>query len=200
MRTGQYNGCADAPEKILFDNLPASLSDTPPPTTFSLQGLNFTVTSSDGFSDIAATTAPKYVSSPPTAILATFGYGRGGFVTGTLQIQDTNAAAGGQFVAISGFVSASPFADESPSTVSPVSGSVNGIANPLCQFMLETYNDTVEFFYPYGPATLPLNGAGRSCVIDTLSIPVSASGANVLVSLDDFVVCKANQLSGLLPN
>lgn len=145
MRTGQYNGCADAPEKILFDNLPASLSDTPPPTTFSLQGLNFTVTSSDGFSDIAATTDPKYVSSPPTAILATFGYGRGGFVTGTLQIQDSNAAAGGQFVAISGFVSASPFADESPSTVSPVSGSVNGIANPLCQFMLETYDNTGVF-------------------------------------------------------
>lgn len=174
---GEYSGCEAAPESLGFEGLE---SGRPPPVPYF--GLNFTkATTGNGFIFISG-------SSMGQALFVTSDDNTQGAIA-SLSIRDSCAAAGGAFSAISVFVSA--FRNGENFNVS-ISGSQNGTVNPSCQ-------RTVP---PSGPLLkVNLGASGGACVADDLSITTQfdPAGGTATIATDDFVVCKANNLSGLLP-
>lgn len=182
---GAFSSCAAAPESLGFDDLPSGTQPNP----LQYFGITFTASSGTGFPgafQVAGTApGPKILQG----VVET-----NSVVTGTVDIKDSGAAAGGAFIAFS--VSLNAFSTPNGRlSVDPilVSGSLNRTIDPSCQQTVPPSASMVK-------VNLGVNGG--ACVVDDLSFVTRGSDpsvANSYIQLDDFVVCKANMLSGLLP-
>ena len=184
---GEYSSCKSAPESLGFDDL------SPQAAPLTYRGLNFTASSNGQLF------AQELYGLPGTILLVSFSpnFDDQGNLTavsdGSVSIMDSGTAAGGAFNAIS--ISLETF--DSVNFFN-VSGVQNGTVNPFCQqsFSLDAASTSASLL----KVSLGVNGG--ACVADDLFISTQFKSdlyGTVAVVIDNFVVCKANELSGLLP-
>lgn len=118
--------------------------------------------------------------------------------TESLSIVDSNRNGGGRFVAISAYLNGETFTGIG-ATIN-LSGMLGAVPQPNCSspsFPLNAPGTTS------GPDRVFFADVATDCTVDALIIDTTnnASGsgglASVFISLDEFVVCKANNASGL---
>ncbi|BDA45148.1 hypothetical protein COCOBI_06-6280 [Coccomyxa sp. Obi] len=183
---GEFSSCIAAPESLGFDDLPLGMQTNPLPYF----GLNFSVTGPQPVLVVANTGAPSKLLQGASQM--------DNFDDTSVNIKDLGATADGAFTAISMILRAYYINPAITGVNVDVTGSRNGTVNPFCQQTI---------LEPTVARKVDLGANNGACTVDELSfgVPVQSPGtqntfiARAIIDLDDFVVCKANMLSSLLP-
>ncbi len=198
---GLYQDCAAAPINLGFEELTGRVIGNP----FTYDGLSFSATNQDStaFFQIVTPSTETFaeIQSGAAALEGTYeGRRTGGvrFSTQILVATDGNILTGGAYVAVSAYLNA--IGNGGSSIYITTTGVLATAPQPTCQ------SNSFPLLTPVGPpggspARVFFANPGNSCIVDTLTLFTTNFGPNALVeariSLDDFVVCKANSASAL---
>jgi hypothetical protein len=206
--SGLYKACAAAPIMLGFEDVNEGGVANP----FSYGGLDFTAISPGANPQIGESTLLTIINANNEEIPEVESgvhaleamYARRIFVntnslTQSLSIADSNGGGGGVFVAVYAYLNGQAFSGFG-ATIS-LSGMLGATPQPNCSspsFPLNAPGTTS------GPDRVFFADIATDCTVDALTLDTTntavGSGGlqSVLVSLDDFVVCKANSASGVL--
>ena len=209
--SGLYKACAAAPISLGFENVNAGGVANP----FPYSGLDFTAISSLANPDPtivltikdANTASIPEVESGVHALEAEYTQSVSDPTTQSLIVADSNSGGGGAFVAISAYLNGQASIDiNSASAVATVSlsGMLGAMPQPNCSSHSFPFNPPGT---SSGPDRVFFADIATDCTVDALTLDTTYAitgtivatvvNLNLLVSLDDFVDCKANSASGL---
>ncbi len=197
---GLYQDCAAAPINLGFEELTGTIVGNP----FTYDGLSFSATNSvtgASFQIVTPSTETfAEIQSGAAALEGAYQPARDGQATQlTLVATDGNILTGGAYVAVSAYINGENNNGQSLSI--SATGVLATAPQLTCQSNSFPLNTPVGA--PSGsPAKVFFADQGNSCIVDTLTLLATASNSGTIgggnrISLDDFVVCKANSASAL---
>ncbi len=199
---GLFQACKAAPINLGFEEFTTPNLGNP----FTYDGLSFSATnvangvninafnrivtpSTQSFAEIRSGAAALESNYEPSPSIVT--------TEQTLVATDGNIANGGAYVAVSAYINGENFNGQSIAIT--VSGKRATVAQPDCQSNIATFPG-----FPGGnPIRVFFAGlAAGPCIVDTLTLLTTnvspgTTASSLKISLDDFVVCKANSASAL---
>ncbi len=204
---GLYQDCTAAPINLGFEELTGTVITNP----FTYDGLSFSgINPGEGASILFEKVTPSTetfaeIQSGAAALQGRFNPPSGPPVLPPTQqalvATDSNILNGGAYVAVSAYINGVGLAFRQSISIN-VTGVLATAPQPTCQSNSFPLNTPVG---PPGgsPARVFFADQGNSCIVDTLTLSTTtfvALGTGTfgnIISLDDFVVCKANSASAL---
>lgn len=210
-RADQFKACAAAPETLGFEDAPNGTVNNP----FTYFGLNFsaTVTGIGGSPippaiEVVTDSTQEFaeIETGSKALESTFQFQRNGNENYFLTVTDLGSANNGAIVAISAYLNGIDYRGLQGTSIT-IDGMLQSTTQPSCQsssFPLRTAGPQANG----GPTKVLFGNGTENCIVDVLSLMTTRNNAYgtangpTRISLNDFVVCKANPgsaLKGVLP-